>query len=346
MDSLLSPPNDQRHEKDVVPLVPGPTAVSARLDGPVHDFDGWFASAAIAPQPIDASAEESCPAPSVEMPIPDETPQPTPDIHPPQVPSPAASKLMDQLDELASDLAAKGRSSSEEVVETMPETSPVSTELQVVEPSIQVPPRSEFGHNPFAAGSQPARRRMIVTSAGVCLAALLGAGIAWQSDFIAPTKSTNELNLAATKQAATASAQQPSANATPTQPAPVTQAATPKPSPELGKQLETMAQDMAAVRRSVEQLAAKQEQLAAAQQQLDQLAAQQTQLVAKQEQMAQNLAKLQATEQSVKPRTTPSTQSRAAAIPPPPRTLSEPPAQVPPTPRVPSHPVPPLPIPQ
>ena len=69
MDSLLSPPNDQRHEKDVVPLVPGPTAVSARLDGPVHDFDGWFASAAIAPQPIDASAEESCPAPSVEMPI-------------------------------------------------------------------------------------------------------------------------------------------------------------------------------------------------------------------------------------------------------------------------------------
>ena len=192
MDSLLSPPNDQRHEKDVVPLVPGPTAVSAQLDGPVHDFDGWFASAAIAPQPIDASAEESCPAPSVEMPIPGETPQPTPDIHPPQVPSPAASKLMDQLDELASDLAAKGRSSSEEAVETMPETSPVSIELQAVEPSIQVPPRSDFGHNPFAAGSQPARRRMIVTSAGVCLAALLGAGIAWQSDFIAPTKSTNE----------------------------------------------------------------------------------------------------------------------------------------------------------
>ena len=115
-----------------------------------------------------------------------------PDIHPPQVPSPAASKLMDQLDELASDLAAKGRSSSEEAVETMPETSPVSIELQAVEPSIQVPPRSDFGHNPFAAGSQPARRRMIVTSAGVCLAALLGAGIAWQSDFIAPTKSTNE----------------------------------------------------------------------------------------------------------------------------------------------------------
>ena len=47
MDSLLSPPNDQRHKKDVAPLVPGPTAVTARLDGPVHDFDGWFASAAM-----------------------------------------------------------------------------------------------------------------------------------------------------------------------------------------------------------------------------------------------------------------------------------------------------------
>ena len=47
-------------------------------------------------------------------------------------PSPAASKLMDQLDELASDLAAKGRSSSEEAVETIPETSHVSVESQAV----------------------------------------------------------------------------------------------------------------------------------------------------------------------------------------------------------------------
>jgi chemotaxis protein histidine kinase CheA len=345
MDSLLSPPNEQRHKDDVAPLVPGSAPVTARLESPIRDFDGWFAAAAIAPQPIDASAEESCPAPSVEMPIADETPHPAPDIHPPQVPSPAASKLMDQLDELASDLATKGRSSSEEAVETMPETSPVSTELQAVEPSIQVPPRSDFGHNPFAAGSQPARRRMVVTSVGICLAVLIGAGIAWQSDFVAPSKSTNESTPAATKQAAPASAQPSSAKATPAQPAPVTQAATPSPSPELVKQLETMAQDLTAVRRSVEQLAAKQEQLAAAQQQLDQLAAKQTQLVAKQEQLAQNLAKLQTTEQSVKPKTTPPTQSRAASIPPPPRTLSESPAQVPAAPRAASHPVPPLPKP-
>jgi len=339
MDSLLSPPNEQRHKDNVAPLVPEPTAVTARLDGPMHDFDGWFASAEIAPQTIDAAAEESCPAPSAEMPIQNVAPHPTPDIHPPQLPSAAASKLMDQLDELASDLAAKGHPSSEEIVETIPET-------QVVEPSIQVPPRSDFAHPAFAAGRQPARQRMVITSVGVCLAALLGAAIAWKTDFAATSKPTTDSNLAAPKQVTPAVAQASAAKAAPAQPTAVTQAAAPSPSPDLAKQLETMAQDLAAVRRSVEQLTAKQEQLAAAQQQLDQLASEQTQLIAKQEQLAQNLAKLQATEQNVKPRTTPPTQSRAAAIPPPSRTISEPPVQVAPPPRAPSHPVPPLPIPQ
>ena len=159
-------------------------------------------------------------------------------------------------------------------------------------------------------------------------------------------KAANYDHLAATKQAVPAAAQASPPKTASAQPAPVTQAAAPNPSPELTKQLDTMAQDLAAVRRSVEQLTAKQEQLAAAQQQLDQLAAKQTQLVAKQEHLAQNLAKLQATEQSVRPRTAPPTQSRAAAIPPPSRVISEPSAQVPPPPRAPSHPVPPLPIPQ
>jgi len=196
------------------------------------------------------------------------------------------------------------------------------------------------------AGTQPGRQRMIITSVGVCLAALLGAAIAWQSDFGAPSKSANDSNSAVTKQAVSAAAQASAPKTAPAQPAPMTQAAVPTPTPELAKQLDAMAQDLAAVRRSVEQLTAKQEQLAAAQQQLDQLAAKQTQLVAKQEQLAQNLAKLQATEQSVKPKTTPPTQSRAAAIPPPSRTVLEPPTQVAPPQRAPSHPVPPLPIPQ
>ena len=36
MDSLLSPPNEQRHKDNVAPLVPEPTSVTARLDGPIH----------------------------------------------------------------------------------------------------------------------------------------------------------------------------------------------------------------------------------------------------------------------------------------------------------------------
>jgi len=108
--------------------------------------------------------------------------------------------------------------------------------------------------------------------------------------------------------------------------------------PELAKQLETMAQDLAVVRRNLEQLSAKQEQLAAAQQQLDQLAT-------KQEQMAQNIAKLQAPEQNIRRRiSSPSPQARPAQIPP--RVTQEPTAQVSSVPRpTPSHPVPPLPIP-
>src|SRR5262249_55064673 len=102
MDSLLSAPSEQRHKDNVAPLVPEPTAVTARLDGRMHDFDSWFASATMAAQPIDATAEETCPAPgaeppSVEMPIQNAAPQPTAYIQPAQLPSPAASKLMDQL---------------------------------------------------------------------------------------------------------------------------------------------------------------------------------------------------------------------------------------------------------
>src|SRR4029077_19853646 len=120
---------------------------------------------------------ESCPAPTVEVPIQNEALQPTPDIEPPQVPSATASKLMDQLDELASDLAAKGQSSSEEVVERIAPTSHVSTEPPIVEPSIQVPPRSDFGHAAFAAGRQPVRQRMGINSGGVCPRAGRGAAV-------------------------------------------------------------------------------------------------------------------------------------------------------------------------
>ncbi len=118
MDSLLSPLKDQRHKEDVAPLVPGPTAVTARLGGPLQDSDGWFAAAAMSPQPVDVSAEESCPAPTLETSARSEAPPTAPDNHPPKVPSAKTTELIDQLDELASDLAARGRPSAEEVIKT------------------------------------------------------------------------------------------------------------------------------------------------------------------------------------------------------------------------------------
>lgn len=348
MDSLLSPPKDQDHKEDAAPLVPGPTAVTARLGGPLQDSDSWFASAAMSPQPVDVSAEESCPAPSVETFARNESPPPAPDTHPPQMPSAKTSELIDQLDELASDLAARVRPSSDEGISAAQKEPELSVESQIAEPSIRVPPRSAFEYNPFMSGNLPMRRRTIATLAGVCLAALTGAGIAWQSNLVWPTASTTGVDVATPKVAAGAPASAASTAIAPAQTPRVAQPAAtpaPPPTPELVKQLETIAQDLTVVRRSVEQLAAKQEQLAAAQQQLEQLAAKQTQLTAKQEQLAQNLAKLQATEQSVKPKTTPAPQSRAAAVPPPPRTSPEPAAQLPTALRSPSHPVPPLPIP-
>lgn len=190
MDSLLSPPNDQRHKKDVAPMMPGPTAVTARLGRPLQDSEGWFASAAMSPQPVDVSAEESCPAPTVETTPDIAPPQLSPEIQPAQAPSATTFELISQLDELASDLTAKGHASSEESVPAAEENADSSTAPEVAEPSIRVPPRSDFEQRPFATESEPKRRRMIFTLAGVCLAALAGAGIAWQSNF-GPTKSTN-----------------------------------------------------------------------------------------------------------------------------------------------------------
>ena len=89
---------------------------------PIYDFDGWFASATMAPEASTLRPKRAARRRLLKCPIQKEALQPTPDIEPPQVPSATASKLMDQLDELTSDLAAKGHSSSEEVVETIPRT--------------------------------------------------------------------------------------------------------------------------------------------------------------------------------------------------------------------------------
>src|SRR5262249_20923248 len=209
--------------------------------------------------------------------------------------------------------------------------------LPAPEPSIRVsPPPSGFEDNQFAADRRSAGRRKVLRLASFATAALIGVGatIAWQSYGVSTAKPSGDAGVAAEQPAS--AAQVAASNSAP---APV--------APELAKQLDTMAQDIALVRRNVEQLTAKQEQLAATQQQLEQLAAKQAQLAAKQEQLAQNIAKLQTHEPNVKQRVSASPPPRPAPVPP--RvTYEPPPAPVPaaPAPRSEPHPLPPLPVPR
>jgi hypothetical protein len=370
MDSLQSPPNNQRNRDNIDPSGTAPTAVKDRPAGLTGDPDFWYASPTIA-ENVHPAAEETCPTPGVEPPARNELPQPAPAIQPAQAPSAAAFELMDQLEALASDLAGKKRPSSgqnagppDPVIGKEPDpgigkgADPVigkekesdnSSRLPAVEPTIRVSPRpSGFESGQFAFGRPSIGRRTSFILASLATVALIGVGVAWQSQRASTTPSAVDATPEPARSAPTA---QVAATSAPSQPAPVTQtAASPPPaSPELGKQLEAMSQDLASVRRGIEQLTAKQEQLAAAQQQLEQLAAKQEQLAAKQEQMAQNIAKLQAPrEQTTRPRVsaaapqprlTPA-QPRMAPEPPPP------PPQVSAAPRPESHPVPPLPVPR
>src|SRR5262249_28691189 len=279
--SLLS---EERH-KDGVPLAGETTPVTARL--------GWAADAET-PQQIDVTAEETCPSPSVRMP--DETLQTPPAIQAASVVSEKTLDLINQLDALAGDLAAGRHTSSNERAASVRDEPDVRAELPGLEPSIRVsPPPSSFQKDAFAGDKPLIGRQTIYTLAGCCVAALIGVAIASKSHrFWAPSSEVSagpaQERASSTGQASSDSAVQQSVPTAHT--ASLAAAAT----PELVKQLETMAQDLAVVRRNLEQLSAKQEQLAAAQQQLDQLATKQEQLAGKQEQMAQNIAKLQAPE--------------------------------------------------
>ena len=322
--SLLS---EERHKDRTAP-------VTARL--------GWAAADAETSQQIDVSAEETCPSPSVKMA--DETPQAAPAIQAASVVSEKTLDLINQLDALAGDLAAGRHTSSDERAGNVRDEPDVRAELPGVEPSIRVsPPPSSFQKDPFAGDKPLIGRQTIFTLAGCCVAALIGVAVASQSQRLWPD---GEVGAGPPQERASSTGQAPS-NTAVQQSVPVAQTASlaATATPELAKQLETMAQDLAVVRRNLEQLSAKQEQLAAAQQQLDQLATKQEQLATKQEQMAQNIAKLQAPEQNIRRRiSSPSPQARPAQIPP--RVTQEPTAQVSSVPRpAPSHPVPPLPIP-
>jgi hypothetical protein len=357
MVSLQSLLSKQRHSDSDVPLVPGPATGCAQSGEPMLDQDGPCVSMTDSPQRIDISAEETCPAPTLQVPALQESTVQAPamqmpaegqdgasqrdsDTQAPQVPSATTFELMNKLEALASDLgsdlasdkasdkasdlgsgpAVSERDASDQRVANDHEGSGLSVGSQTMEPSICVTPRpSAFGSDPFASDRRSIGQQAGLTLVGLLTAALIGVGgtFAWQSYHVRTMTPSN----AADQQRSALAVQVSAPGAAPSQPGPVAQAtppaAAPEAAPELAKQLESMVQDLTLVRRGVEQLAAKQEQLAAAQQQLEQLVAKQQQLAARQDQMAQSIAKLQTREQNIRQRITAPPASRAVLPPPP-----------------------------
>jgi hypothetical protein len=199
MDSLLSPLTDQRHKDDIAKLVSGPSATKARPGTPTHDPHSWHVASGMTPEPIDASAEETCPAPTgPQVPAHEEAPELAPAIEVAQAPSATTFELMNQLEALARDLAVKERPSSHELVEktpdqdkedasdgqrqteNAPEVSDFSPALTTTEPTIHVPARStSFEDDQFAAEPWVGKRTILT----LVMAGLLGVGVAfaWQS---------------------------------------------------------------------------------------------------------------------------------------------------------------------
>jgi hypothetical protein len=324
MDSSQSPPlNDQRHKDDGVPIVTkeGSTAEEAQFGGPARNSDR-LVSMTEPPIGVDIAAELTAPPP-------DAGPQPAAVA--------TSSKFIKQLEALARDFAVRQngvRDSSDQGIATAQEGSSFSAGLRAVEPSIDKP----------LIG-----RRTCFTAASCFIVALIGVGatFAWQFHSVSISKPPNALDVAVEQSGSTAAGQVSVENVALPQSAPVTQTA-PAPSatatsPELVQQLEVVKRDLAVVRRSVEELAAKQEQF-------EQLAAAQTQLAAQQEQMAQTIAKLQVIEQNTRRKISPPPVSRAVTTPrrnalrddAPPESA----AQLSPAPHPEPAPRPPLPVPQ
>jgi hypothetical protein len=152
--------------------------------------------------------------------------------------------------------------------------------------------------------------RTSLTLASFFIAALIAvaAAFVWQSQHLSTATSPNDVAIAE-KQSGFTPVGQVSLQDAPPQPAPVTQtvlaSTAPAPSPELVQQLEGMARDLAVLRRSVEELAAKLEHLVDAQ----------GQLASRQEQMAQDIAKPQAVKRNIKPKTSSPPRRNAPAAP-------------------------------
>jgi hypothetical protein len=295
--------------------MPMDTSLSEPQNKPAFGTSDFAASPVDSPEYIDATAEETCPAESVPMPEPAETP------------SAASLEVMDQLKALAQNVTQDTRVSFDESNASSDKIEePAADASQAPEPSISVFPRPAGFENHQAVPDRTKSGSRVLILAGFAVAALIGAGgtFAWQAHL-----TSNDVATAAAP--------------APVPPAPVV-------APYVGRQLEELAEDISTLHHRMDELAARQQQLNAAQQQLDQLAARQQQLTAKQEQAGQSIAKLQALEQA-RQRTPAPVQTRAAPVPPrpyvPPPPSAEPAMQPPPPPppRTASHPIPPLPIP-
>ena len=240
---------DQRHERDIVSLVPtdSPTAelVKVRMDS--------SQSPAMSEQHHEGEVVSLVPK---ELPIAQEARSGGP----------------------ARDLDA-GRDSSDQRIGMAREGSDLYTGLQVTEPSIHVSPRT-FGYQ-FVSSRPSIGRRLSRSLARFSIAALVGVGatFAWQSDAakemvrtwipslgwlssVSTTKSPPDVAVAAKQAGSTPAGQVSAQDAVP----PITQRPTPPATatpPELVQQLEeVMERDLAGVRHSAEQFATKQGQTA------------------------------------------------------------------------------------
>jgi hypothetical protein len=346
MDSLQSERNEQCLKQDMVALVLEPIAMQVRPNGTARATDEQADSITLLPQCVDATAEETCPAPTVQMTAQDGAPQLAPAIPTARAPSATAFELMTQLEALASDLAVKGRASSGQFTRNFHERSDGPDGLQAEGPSIRVSPRpTGFESHQFATDRPSASRRIGLAS--FSLAAVIGIGVTFAWHFYGAWPMKQSVVAIAEPRSPASAGPASISDTAQSQSAPGAQTATapsiPAMSPELVKQLETITQDLATVRRGVEELAAQQSYIATAQQQLEQLVAKQEQLAAKQERMAQNIAKLQVLGQNARSRISLPPQPRAVPIVP--RAPVEPAPQLSSVPHPASHPVPPVSVP-
>lgn len=330
MGSSQGPPlKHQRHKDDLVIAKEGSTAGETKFGGPAHNSDRLVSMTEL-PIGIDDTAELTAPPP---------------DRGPAAVAT--SPELISQLEALARDFAVRqnnGRESSEQCIETVEGGSVFSARLQVAGPPVGVSPRLHGSENnllPRAKRLIGGRTTLIAGSFFMAVLIGVGATLAWHFH-----KPLNALDIAVEQSGSAASGPQSARNVVLQQPAPVTETAPVQSStavsPQLVEQLEVVKQDLAVVRRSIEELTAKQEQF-------EQLATTQRQFAARQEQMAQAIAKLQVIEQSNRQKMSPSRIYRAAPTAsrrnPPRDAPAEPAEQLPPAPH-PEPPRPPLPVPQ